>query len=156
MVTVSFSLFYFVLVKLFSQHFFQLNYYLTAVPATLPKSIKESMACCCHTCLRLACRRQWRWVFPFSLLPPTNPILSHSFFYPIILLFSWLYQLSSLNPIAAIHMHGFSWEGNRDFLSFLFPPFQTFSHSFFFQSNCYPIHSASCSPSVNQENKVPP
>ena len=43
------------------------------------------------------------------------------------------------------------------FLSFLFPlPFQTFSHSFFFQFNCYPIGCASCLPSVNQGNNGPP
>ena len=29
-----------------------------------------------------------------------------------------------------------------------FPPFKTFSHSFFFQSNCYPVSSAGCPPSA--------
>ena len=40
-------------------------------------------------------------------------------------------------------------------LLFILPPFQTFSRSFCFQSNCYPIHHASHPPSANEGNKVP-
>jgi hypothetical protein len=36
------------------------------------------------------------------------------------------------------------------------PPFKTFSHSFFFQWNCYPVCNASGLPSAGKANKSPP
>ena len=54
------------------------------------------------------------------------------------------------------HVHKSHGEGRGcEFSSpFYSPPFQMFSHSFFFY--CYPIHRAIHPPSVNQANKVPP
>ena len=54
------------------------------------------------------------------------------------------------------HVHKLHGEGRGcEFSSpFYSPPFQMFSHSFFFY--CYPIHHAIHPPSVNQANKVPP
>ena len=61
------------------------------------------------------------------------------------------------SPMLPSHAHKLRGEGSDGefFLSFLFPPppFQTFSHSFYFQSNCYPIGHAIHLPSVGKANK---
>ena len=62
---------------------------------------------------------------------------------------------SLLLPSHALETRGEG--GNGEFFSpFLFPPFQTFSDSFFLRSNCHPVHHASHPPSVNQGNKFLP
>ena len=95
--------------------------------------------------------------------PPLIPFFSHwslfqlncsSFHYA-----ACFPSVDSLNksPLLPSHAHESRGEGsNGEFFSpFYFPPFHTFSHSFFFQSNCYPIHSASRPPLSQSREQGP-
>ena len=59
----------------FSQLFFQLNYYPFGQLAAFPQSTSQISAPTAITCLRVAWRRQWRWVLLSFLFPPFDTFL---------------------------------------------------------------------------------
>ena len=104
--------------------------------------------------------------FPLLFIfPPTTPIFSHSFFFPIKLLLSCLRRPPSLSqwrergPAAAIPCSWVAWRrrwGDGEFASrFYSPPLQISSHSNFFQWNHSSVGRTGRPPSINKGIKGP-
>ena len=123
----------------FSQLFFQLNYYPFGQLAAFPQSTSQISAPTAITCLRVAWRRQWRWVLLSFLFPPFDTFLK-----PNLITIPSAAQAAlpqSIEGTRACYHHPHPWGVWRrwwHWVSLLF--FFTISNDFsqyFFQWNCY-------------------
>ena len=136
-----------------------------AVPATLPQSIKGRRARCCHTCPQTMPLQAGDGEFVCDCYPPPIPDVSHCSFFQLNCYFVHdAAHPPSVNksnkslplPLHACESRGEEEDGEVSCSFYSPPPFETFSHSFFFQLNCYPVRHASHLPSVGKANKSPP